>query len=489
MIIGAGIGGLAAAIDLAAAGRAVVVVERAAAPGGKLRAVTVGEVAIDAGPTVVTMRAVFDGLFAQAGALLEDHVGLVPLGVLARHQWADGAVLDLFADGSASEAAIGAAMGARSARDFRVFCQRSAAIYHTLDASFMRNPAPGLIGVTRDAGLAGLAAFRQASPFMSLWDALGSCFADPRLRQLFARYATYSGASPFAAPATLMLIAHAEQSGVWRVAGGMRQLAEALARLVVQCGGAIRYNTMVVEVLSETGRACGIRLKDGSVVAASAVIANADLGAIGAGLFGDAARRALAPGAMRFSRSLSAVTWQVVARVRGFPLSHHNVFFAADYAAEFAAIGRGTLPDDPTIYVCAQDRAGEGDDAAPAAAERLLVLVNAAAWGDRGVPNTAVMAACWDRVVARLARAGLELVVEAIATTGPVEFDALFPGAGGALYGRDLAGWRDPFQRPTARTRLPGFYLAGGSAHPGPGLPMAALSGRFAARAVLEDAA
>ncbi|MGC9268690.1 1-hydroxycarotenoid 3,4-desaturase CrtD [Acidiphilium sp.] len=489
MIIGAGMGGLAAAVDLAASGRRVVVVDRAEAVGGKLRDVAIGPARVDAGPTVVTMRTVFDDLFAAAGARIDDHVALVPLDVLARHHWRDGTVLDLSADTAVSEAAIGRVMGVAAAAAYRRFGARSAAIYRTLDATFMRNPAPGLLSLTRRGGVAGLAAFRHASPFTSLWDALGTCFADQRLRQLFARYATYSGASPFAAPATLMLIAHAEQAGVWRVAGGMRRLATALADLAARQGAVFEFGIGVEAVLADGGRACGVRLADGRVIAAGAVIANADLGAIVAGQLGAAAQAAIPAALRRYRRSLSAVTWQVVAVARGFGLSHHNVFFSADYAREFAEIGCGGLPEDPTIYLCAQDRAGTAADIVSGGAERMLILVNAPALGDRGLPDAAALASLWRRVVARLAAAGLELDIRHIGATGPVEFDTLFPGAGGALYGRDLGGWRDPFQRPTARTRLAGFYLAGGSVHPGPGLPMAALSGRFAAQAVREDAA
>lgn len=487
MIIGAGIGGLAAAADLATSGRPVIVLERTTAPGGKLRTVPVANTTIDAGPTVVTMRAVFDDLFAAAGERLDDHVTLLPLAVLARHHWPDGATLDLFASEAASATAIGQVFGARAAQEFRIFCGRSAAIYRTLDASFMQATTPSLLGVTRSAGLAGAASFRHASPFASLWQALGKCFTDHRLQQLFARYATYSGASPFAAPATLMLIAHAEQRGVWRIAGGMRPLADAIADLAIRHGGTFRYATNVDAVLTHNGRASGVRLADGSTIAAAAVIANTDLGAIATGQCGEAAQRAIKPASLRFARSLSAVTWQVVATVNGFPLSHHNVFFSADYAAEFHDIAQSTLPTDPTIYICAQDRTGAITEPPIDGTERLLILVNAPAQGDRATPDPAAIAALWHRVLARLCAAGLTLDIQAAATTGPVEFDALFPGSGGALYGRDLAGWRDPFQRPTARTKLPGFYLAGGSAHPGPGLPMAARSGRFAAQAVLAD--
>ncbi len=488
VIIGAGMGGLVAALDLAAAGREVILCERASEPGGKLRQVRLGDAVIDAGPTVLTMRPIFEQIFADAGADLSTELSLRPLEVLARHVWSGAQPFDLMADPDASAVAIGDYFGAASAAGYRRFCALSARIYDALDASFMRMPVPSLPALIARTGIGGLAALRSVSPFTSLWTALGKNFPDPRLRQLFARYATYSGASPFLAPATLMLIAHVEQSGVWRIDGGLTRLASALANLAVQRGAHMRYDCAVDEILIDHGMVDGVRLRGGETIRADRVIANVELGALAAGQFGPAVQKVVAPAARGAKRSLSAVTWQVVARTRGFVLSHHNVFFSADYQAEFAQIARGGLADDPTIYLCAQDRhGGEGEERLNAA-ERMLLLVNAPALGDTAPLSEANLQACWRRVTERLGRAGLTLEVEQMGRTDPAGFAAAFPGAGGALYGRSLDGWRDPFARPPARTALPGLYLAGGSAHPGPGLPMAALSGRFAARAVLDDA-
>ncbi len=481
IVVGAGVGGLAAAADLARRGADVVVLDRAAAEGGKMRALDVAGAAIDAGPTVFTMRWVFEGLFADAGQRIEDHLVLTPADVLARHAWRTGGRLDLFADVARSEAAIGAFAGAREARGFADFIARSGAIHRTLRGPFMASERPSPLELVRRVGLGGLGDLWRTAPLRTLWGALGDHFQDVRLRQLFGRYATYVGSSPWLAPATLMLMAHVEQDGVWSVAGGMRRVAAALRALGEAQGAQFRFGAEVVEVVAEAGRAAGVRLADGERMSADAVVFNGDAAAL----------ETIAPGAVsgpRGVRSLSAVTWCVKAPTRGFPLSHHNVFFAEDYAAEFGAIfDRRDITAAPTVYICAQDRAG-GAVPEDGAAEPLLVLINAPAVGDTRRFDAAAYA---PRVAALLAACGLvvESSAENSVSTTPEGFAALFPATGGALYGRASHGATSTLTRPGAASRLPGLYLCGGSVHPGPGVPMAALSGRLAAARLLEDAA
>jgi 1-hydroxycarotenoid 3,4-desaturase len=482
-IVGAGIGGLAAALMLAVNGVDVTVVEKLAAPGGKLRQIVLDGAAIDAGPTVFTMRWVFEELFAAAGTSLADHLTLRPASILARHAWDGGGRLDLFADIDRSAEAIGDFAGAEEARGYRAFCDRARLIYRTLEGPFLRAARPTPLSLVAGAGTG----IGRISPFTTLWRALGEHFRDPRLRQLFGRYATYCGASPYRAPATLMLVAHVEQDGVWMVEGGMHRIAAATAALAARHGARFRQAD-VAEVLVAGGRATGLRLADGERIAADAVLVNGDAGAVGAGLFGRAAARAaaaVAPG----DRSLSAVTWAVHAPAAGFPLVRHNVFFSSDYAAEFADIERGRLPAAPTVYVCAQDR----DDAGLAGdgAERLFLIVNAPPLGDARPFPPEEIARCATTSFGLLQRCGLTVdraAGQEQATT-PADFHRMFPGTGGALYGPASHGWTASFRRPGARTRVPGLYLAGGSTHPGPGVPMAALSGRLAAASLLEDLA
>ena len=478
VVIGAGVGGLACAIDLAARGVAVTLLERAAQPGGKMREVEIDGRAMDAGPTVFTMRWVFDELLDSAGTSLD-------------------AQLDLSADLDLSVDQIAAFAGPAEAARYRVFCARAKSVYDTLETPFLRSTRPNPLSLMTRGGLRGLPAMLRISPFATLWSALGQHFHDPRLRQLFGRYATYCGSSPFMAPATLMLVSHVERMGVWRVSGGMHRVAHMLASLAASLGVTLRYGAQADEILVDGRRgANGVRLAGGERIDASAVVFNGDAAALSQGLLG----RALASAAPAAPRSLSALTWNLLGRTGGFELSHHNVFFGADSPREFADLcARASLPDDPTVYVCAQDCDGAEDDDKVGAADntktavpalrRLLCLVNAPAC-DASAPDDEEIERCERRMYERLARCGLSLQAAAppIRTT-PRDFARLFPGSAGALYGAASHGWMASFRRPGSRTRIPGLYLAGGTTHPGPGVPMAALSGRLAASSLMADMA
>jgi 1-hydroxycarotenoid 3,4-desaturase len=488
LIVGSGAGGLAAAIALAAAGYETSVLERAATCGGKMRQTDSDVGPVDAGPTVFTMRFVFEELFAQAGLSLADYVRLAPLPILARHTWRDGSQFDLFADIEQAADAIGRFAGAGAAAEYRRFITDSAATYDVLLAPFMTAQKPSMMELGRRVGLARLSDLLATRPFVSLWDALGGYFQDPRLRQLFGRYATYCGASPFSAPATLMLIAHVEQSGVWTVEGGMHALAQAMQKAGQALGVTYHFNLDIIDFIVERGRICGIIAADGATHLADVVVFNGDCAALQEGALGRRLGSTRRQAANSERRSLSALTWTGAAVTDGFDLSHHTVFFSDQYHDEFKRIfEQRALPRDPTIYVCAQDRR-TALARAPATPERLLVLVNAPPFADVQPLGAEEISQCETMTFERLAQSGLKIEPTAPMTrTTPRDFARMFPATGGAIYGAASHGPFAAFQRPGARTRWPGLYLASGSIHPSAGVPMATLSGMLAAQAICED--
>ena len=484
VVIGAGMGGLASAIRLAVAGARVTLLEMSGTPGGKMRAVDSAAGPVDAGPTVLTMRHQFDALFALAGQRLEDHVGVFPEPILARHWWLDGKTLDLFDNTEASIEAIRDAFGTTEADAFRAFDRDARKLFGVFEHPMMETPAPTL------PGMAGVVMRRPSvltamAPHLSLASALKRRFSSPHLRQLFGRYATYVGGTPRGAPAILQLIWQAEASGVWRVEGGMHNLARALADLASSLGVRIHYDAKVTRIERQNGRAQAAHTADGQKHTGEAILFNGDPRALEIGLLGDGVSHAVDPSGTT-PRSLSARVWSFAATPAGADLIHHNVFFGKDPDEEFGPIKSGQPPTDPTLYICAQDRGAHMPP--PDGLERFEIIENAAPT-DRMEEKE--KNACRTRVFDRLAHYGLTFTPRPLETalTTPSEFNALFPGSLGSLYGLSPEGMTAAFKRPTARSKIAGLYLAGGGTHPGAGIAMAALSGKHAAAAIGTDLA
>jgi len=205
IVVGAGAGGLAASIDLARAGFRVTLLERGHAPGGKMHAREVDDKAVDGGPTVLTMRSIFEGLFADAGACLHDRITLLESPIIARHAWTNGGQLDLYPDAEQSRQSIEAFAGRDDAQGFERFYEQSSRIHEALAETFMKASKPDPVTlVGRVLKRHHPSSLMAARPAPNLWRALGRFFSDERLRQLFARYAPYVGSSPLATPATRM---------------------------------------------------------------------------------------------------------------------------------------------------------------------------------------------------------------------------------------------------------------------------------------------
>ena len=498
VVIGAGIGGLTAALRLAIDGRRPVVLERADQVGGKAHQVRLDApdgsprepVFIDGGPTVMTMLNVFESLFADAGCTLQDRITIEPAQVLARHFWPDGSLLDLPADLDEAVESIRTFAGDAEADGFMRYHRYAARIYESVQDIFIFAPKPSPLAMMKLAPTV-LPRLIRADLRRTMWTALKSHFKDERLRQLFGRYATYTGNNPFMTPATFNLVAAVEQRGVWRVRGGIKALADALRDLIIERGGEVITGVEVAELESERGHVARVRLANGDVIKTDAVIFNGDVQALSAGLLGASPRRAL-PAYPKRERSLSALTLCAFAEMRDAPLLHHNVWFSADYRAEFEALERGVLPPDPTIYICAQDRgdtpvAAHTPSTSGAAPERLFALVNAAARADLSPLSPEELSPCQTTVIEALRTLKVKTPLARAHWTTPSAWASRFPATGGAIYGRATRHWYSNLSRRGAETPLKGLYLAGGSVHPGAGVPMVALSGEIAARQLIRD--
>ncbi|MFN3992190.1 MAG: 1-hydroxycarotenoid 3,4-desaturase CrtD [Tabrizicola flagellatus] len=480
VVIGAGMGGLAAAIRLAAGGCRVTVVEAAETPGGKARARATPGGPAAMGPTVLTLKAEVDALFALAGTTTEAEVQVTRLPRLARHWWPDSGPLDLFPDREANIEAIRAFAGLRAAQGFARFDTAARALYDAFETPVMRAAKPDLRAIARTT-LRQPQLWPALLPGMKLDRWLTQFFVDPRLRQLFGRYATYVGGRPAHTPAVLSLVWQAEAQGVWAVTDGIQALAAALARAAERLGVRFHYATQARRITRQSGRVSLVETDQGHHPA-DIVIFNGDPRALTDGLLGEAAQTALKPPG---KPSLSAWVWSFAATPEGpraADLIHHNLFFTAVPQAEFGPIGRGQMPQSPTLYLNAQDR-----ELGPTPAlERFQIILNAPA---NRPDHPDEDPTCHDRTFPPLARMGLTFSPPpgSEALTRPKDLAQRFPASLGAIYGASPEGALAAFRRPVARTGLPGLYLAGGGVHPGAGVPMALLSGRQAALQALQD--
>ncbi len=488
-VVGAGLGGLAAAARLAAQGHAVTVLERSEQVGGKLGLLAVDGHAFDTGPSLVTLPSVYRDLFAATGGPLEDAVDLVRLDPAVAYRFADGTRLSFPGEPAAVPGALDAALGAGAGAQWSALMARAERMWRISEGPFLRTPLAGAATLARLARRPTDVA--TVAPWQSLRGLGERYLRDPRLRSLLDRYATYSGSDPRRAPAVLATVAHAEQAhGSWYVRGGLHRLALAVADRAVERGAVLRTGCAVRRIVVTGGRAAGVELADGEVVPADVVVANADAAALYADLVPPeltaAPRRAL----RRATPSLSGFVLLLGLRGRTPDLAHHTVLFPADYDAEFDAVfgtgrhaGRPEPVADPTVYVSApDDPALRPDDDS----ESWFVLVNAPRhepgrgvdWNSPGLADRYA-----DHLLQVMADRGLDVRdrVRLRVVRTPADLERDTGSVGGSIYGTSSNGARAAFLRPANASPVPGLFLVGGSAHPGGGLPLVTLSAEIVA--------
>ncbi|HEY0426781.1 MAG TPA: phytoene desaturase family protein [Pyrinomonadaceae bacterium] len=477
-IIGAGLGGLAAAIRLAKTGFSVTILEKNENAGGKVNLIEASGYKFDTGASLLTMPHVLRGVFEFAGKRMEDYLEIVAVEPICRYFWPDNTRLDALTDLQKTEREIERIEPADAA-NFRRYLADSKRKYEIAEKTFLSrtlNDLPRLLQPEFVKDLFAISTLKTLDAHNRKY------FSSAKMQQLFNRFATYNGSSPFQTPAAFALIPFVEFGlGAWYVRGGMYEIPRALERLARESGVEFRFEAEVEKILVEKRKAVGVRLKSGDELKADFVVTNAD--AV------ETYRNLLPVENKKIERrepSCSGFVLLLGARKKFPQLAHHNIFFSDDYKAEFEQIFKARRPAaNPTIYVCAATRTDESQ--APAGHENLFVLINA--------PYTSE-ATEWHReakpyrnlIIKKLEESGLEdlessIDFEQIIT--PVDFEKKYRANRGSIYGISSNGLFSAFLRVPNRAKdVENLYFAGGATHPGGGIPLVLLSGKFAAEMV-----
>lgn len=493
-VIGGGLGGLAAACTLAARGHKVVLFERNEWLGGKAAQLTGAGFRFDMGPTIVTIPSVLRRIFSEAGRRMEDYLELIRLDPQWRCFFENGTFLDLKQDAEAMAKSLDQfAPGTNSGAGYREFI----ALSRRLDDISQRNFFYKSIGGLRD-----MVDFKASFDPKLLGDVLamrmgrsvaGTVRAfnpDPRVAQMVDHFTQYVGSSPYGSPAVLCGIAHMQHDeGVWYPIGGTRAVPLALEKLARELGVEFRLGKMISKVLTRDGAVRGVRTTTGEDIELAAVVSNCDSvrthrelinGAVGAKF---EKRR-------NYEAACSGVVLYLGLNKRYENLAHHDFVFSRDPHEEFDFIyKKGEPAPDPTCYLAATTCSEPAT--APAGGEALYVLVHTPYL--RPHHDWKKLFPAYRKVILeKLKRTGgmkdIEdrIVFESALT--PQDINDRYHVLHGAIYGLASHGkFLGAFKPGNRSPDLRGFYLAGGSAHPGPGMPMVLMSGWIAADALDKD--
>ena len=494
-VIGGGLGGLAAACTLAARGHRVTLFEANAWVGGKAAVLHDRGFRFDMGPTILTVPRVLGRIFAEAGRDMADHLDLVALDPQWRCFFDGGGVLDLSADvARMKQALMTFSRDPRDAERYATFIDYSARL-HDISERFFFWRSIGSVRDMMDPGrsfnlstLKDVLAMRMGR---SVAQTVRRYAGDPRVAQMFDHFTQYVGSCPDASPAVLCGIAHMQTNdGVWYPMGGTRAVPEALAKLAGELGVEVVTGAEVARIDCAGGRATGVTLKSGESVELDAVVSNMDAVRTYRELVGGDVGRRFAE-ARPYEPACSGVVLYLGLNKRYDHLLHHDFVFSRDPDEEFDAIyRRGEPAPDPTCYIAAPAATEPG--VAPQGGEALYVLVHTPYL--RPHHDWSVLLPQYRRVILdKLKRtAGLEDIEERIVVEHaltPKDIHERYRVLNGAIYGLASHGkFFGAFKPANRRPDVPGLYLAGGAAHPGPGMPMVLMSGWIAADSLDRDA-
>lgn len=477
-VIGAGLGGLSAAIRLARLGHEVQLFEKNTSLGGKMNRRILGDYYFDTGPSLLTMPFVIDELFDFTGFRREDFLTIDPIDPLCRYFFSDGQILDARVDPEQMATALHQ-LSPRDAKAYRRYFAYTQRIYHAAADIFLFTPIHEWHRLLRLQALPALFGLHRLDALRTVHESVSSYFSDPRIVQLFDRYATYNGSDPFSAPATLNIIPYVEYGlGGYYIREGMYRLVESLVEVAQRLGVSIHTGSRVERIHQANGRVCGLRV-EGRNLDIETVVCNADVVSAHHQLLDDSTiRRKLSV----LEPSLSGMVFLWGVRKQHEQLVHHNIFFSEDYRKEFEQIfHERRAPDDPTIYVAITSKTDRAH--APDGCENWFVLLNMPyLTGEQDWP--ANVHRMRRTVLEKLRSNGIDIQdsIEEEQIFTPEDFYSLYGSNRGSIYGISSNSRFTAFKRPPNRSRdLKGLYFAGGSTHPGGGIPLVLLSGKMAA--------
>ncbi len=487
-VIGSGLGGLSAAIRLAVSGHDVTVYEKNSAAGGKARSISHSGFRFDTGPSLLTMPFVIEELFRFAGEDPAEYHTIKKLENLCRYFYPDGTILNAWPDLKRFGAEIESKTTDSKDSLYRYldYCKT---IYDLTADIFLFGDLYSASTYTNSKALKTLFKLPKIDSMRTMNEANRSFFKDERIIQLFNRYATYNGSDPYQCPATLNIISHVEYSiGGYYLEGGMFSLTKALYKLAEKKGVKFRFNAPVNTIVTEGREVTGIQTSEG-FVKSDIVISNADVYSTYGKLLGDTKTRA----AKKYSKlepSSSALVFYMGVEIDSKNLESHNILFSADYKKEFDELfAKKILPSDPTIYIYISSKFSPGD--APKGMENWFVMINA--------PNSSGTAGKGQLSIEEVRKVILEKIkaITGYDIAGKIRYESVMtPGDieeqtgswKGSIYGISSNNRKAAFLRQANKSRhYKGLYFAGGSAHPGGGIPLVILSGKLAAELVAKQ--